>query len=169
MHGRGTLGVMDSALAVITGSDAIDPVTRLVLGWLAGKRSENTRRAYARDIGITPQARAGRAPSWLAWCRAAGTGPLEATEDHVTLYARALDAAGLSPATKARKLSAVASWYAWLKRRGHIGASPAAEVKRPDVDRDTSATPGLTRDHTLAMLAAADSARGPQQPRTAAL
>ena len=34
-------------------------MTRLVLGWLAGKRSENTRTAYARDIGITPRRRGG--------------------------------------------------------------------------------------------------------------
>jgi integrase/recombinase XerD len=160
---------MGDALAVTTGSEPIDPVTRLVLGWLAGKRSENTRKSYARDIGITPQLRASRAPSWLAWCRAAGTDPLAATEDHVTMYARALDSAGLSPASAARKLSAVSGWYAWLTRRGHIGASPALDITRPAVDPDTSTTPGLTRDQALAMLAAADSARGPQQARTSAL
>jgi hypothetical protein len=36
---------------VAAAADA-DPVTRLVLGWLTAKRSENTRAAYARDIGI---------------------------------------------------------------------------------------------------------------------
>jgi len=148
----------------------IDPVTRLVLAWLAGKRSENTRRAYARDLGILPAGRSSRAPSWLSWCAAAGIDPVtEATEDHVTMYARALDAARLSPASAARKLSAVAGWYAWLVRRGRIPANPAADVERPAVDPDASTTPGLTRDQAAAMLTAADRARGPQQARTAAL
>jgi integrase/recombinase XerD len=151
-------------------ADSTDPATRLVLAWLAGKRSEHTRRAYARDLGILPQARPSRAPSWLAWCRAAGADPVtEVTEDHVTLYARALDAAGLSTATAARKLSAVAGWYTWLTRRGHIPANPAADVDRPAVDPDTSTTPGLTRDQAAAILTAADHARGPQQARTAAI
>ena len=149
--------------------DRTDRVTALVLAWLAGKRSPQTRRAYARDIGITPPGRTTRAPSWLEWCRLAYIDPLEATEDHVTIYARALDSAGLSPATAARRLSAVSSWYAWLARRGVIPASPAAAVSRPAADPDRSSTPGLTRDQALAVLAAADSDRGPRQARTAAL
>ena len=161
---------MDSALAVTTDSGSVDPVTRLVLAWLAGKRSENTRKAYARDIGILPPVRPSRAPSWLAWCREAGVDPVTGvTEDHVTLYARALDQLAMSPASAARKLSAIAGWYAWLARRGHIAVSPAAEVDRPAVDPDTSKTPGLTRDQALALIAAADSARGDQQARSAAL
>src|ERR1700729_4344948 len=55
--------------ALVTAAADADPVTLLVLGWLAAKRSQNTRTAYARDIGITPQPRASRAPSWLAWCQ----------------------------------------------------------------------------------------------------
>ena len=81
------------AALVAEAADA-DPVTRLVLGWLAGKRSENTRTAYARDIGITPRRRAGHAPSWLAWCRAEGVHPVTGvTGLHVALYARHLAAA----------------------------------------------------------------------------
>jgi integrase/recombinase XerD len=157
-------------LAVTAPADRIDPTTRLVLAWLAGKRSEHTRRAYGRDLGILPAVRPSRAPSWLAWCASAGIDPVtEAAEDHVTLYARALDAAGLSPASAARKLSAVAGWYGWLARRGHIPASPAADVDRPVVDPDISTTPGLTRDQAASMLTAADRARGRQQARTAAI
>lgn len=148
----------------------IDPVTRLVLSWLAGKRSENTRKAYARDIGILPAGRPCRAASWLEFCRSAGADPVTGiTEDHVNLYARALDAAGLSAASAARKLSAVAGFYAWLTRRGVIIANPAAVITRPAVDPDSSATPGLTRDQAVAMLAAARRATGGQAARTAAL
>ena len=55
--------------ALVTAAADADPVTLLVLGWLAGKAAQNTRTAYARDIGITPQRRPSRAPSWLAWCQ----------------------------------------------------------------------------------------------------
>jgi integrase/recombinase XerD len=170
MHVQESASPVPTDLAVTAPADSIDPATALVLAWLAGKRSEHTRKAYARDLGILPQARAARAPSWLAWCAAAGTDPVTGvTEDHVTLYARALDAAGLSAATAARKLSAVSGWYAWLTRRGHIAANPASDVGRPAVDPDTSTTPGLTRDQAEAMLTAADHARGPQKARTAAI
>ena len=107
-------------------------MTLLVLGWLAAKRSENTRTAYARDIGITPPRRPSRAPSWLAWCREQGVHPVTGvTVLHVARYARQLETAGLSPASAARKLAAISSWYAWLALRGHISASPAAGLARP--------------------------------------
>ena len=113
--------------ALMAASADADPVTLLVLGWLATKQSENTRTAYTRDIGITPQRRSSRAPSWLAWCQEQGVHPVTGvTVLHVARYAKQLDAAGLSPASAARKLAAVASWYAWLARRGHVTVSPAA-------------------------------------------
>ena len=118
--------------ALVTAAADADPVTLLVLGWLAARRSENTRTAYARDIGITPQRRASRAPSWLAWCREQGVHPVAGvTGLHVARYARQLDTAGLSPASAARKLAAVSGWYAWLAQRGHIAASPAVGIARP--------------------------------------
>ena len=157
------------AALVAEAADA-DPVTRLVLGWLAGKRSENTRTAYARDIGITPRRRAGHAPSWLAWCRAEGVHPVTGvTGLHVALYARQLAAAELSPASAARKLTAVSGWYAWLARRGHIAASPAAGIARPRLAAGSPATPVLTRDQALRLVRAADTAAGPQRARTSAL
>ena len=65
-----------------------DWVTRLVLAWLAAKRSPNTRAAYACDIGITPPQRTSRAASWLAWCQAEGVHPVTGiTGLHVTQYA----------------------------------------------------------------------------------
>ena len=156
--------------ALVTASADADPVTLLVLGWLAAKRSENTRTAYARDIGITPQRRASRAPSWLAWCQEQGVHPVTGvTGLHVARYARQLDTAGLSPASAARKLAAVSGWYAWLAQRGHIAASPAAGIARPRADPGSSPTPALTRDQALALIHAADTAPGPQRARTAAL
>ena len=156
--------------ALVTASADADPVTLLVLGWLAAKRSENTRTAYARDIGITPQRRASRAPSWLAWCQEQGVHPVTGvTGLHVARYARQLDTAGLSPASAARKLTAVSGWYAWLAQRGHIPASPAAGITRPRPHPGSSPTSALTRDQALTLIHAADTAPGPQRARTAAL
>jgi site-specific recombinase XerD len=147
-----------------------DPVTRLVLAWLTTKGSQHTRTAYARDLGITAPRRASRAPSWLAWCQAARVHPVTGvTGLHVARYARQLDAAGLSPASAARKLAAVSGWYAWLARRGHLTASPAAGITRPRPAPHSPATPRLTKDQALALLHAADTAHGPQRARTAAL
>ena len=88
---------------------------------------------------------------------------------HVARYARQLHAAGLSPASTARKLTAVAGWYTWLARRGHITASPAAGIPRPSARPRTTPAPALTRDQALALVHAADTAPGPQRARTAAL
>ena len=118
--------------ALVAAAADADPVTLLVTAWLSARRSENTRAGYARDIGITPPRRPGRAPSWLTWCREQGVHPVTGvTMLHVARYARQLETAGLSPASAARKLAAISSWYAWLARRGHISASPAAGVARP--------------------------------------
>lgn len=156
--------------ALVAAAADADPVTRLVLGWLTGKRSQNTRSAYACDIGITPPARACHAPSWLAWCERQGVHPVTGvTGMHVARYARELQSAGLSPASAARKLTAVSGWYAWLARRGHIAASPATDIARPRPTPCGRPTPGLTRDQALALMRAADHAPGPQQARTAAL
>ena len=41
-----------------------------------------------------------------------------------------------------------------------------ADLPQPAVDYDTSATPGLTRGHAIALLEAADADAGPQAART---
>jgi integrase/recombinase XerD len=147
-----------------------DPVTLLVTAWLSTRRSENTRAAYARDIGLAPQQRPGRAPSWLAWCQQQGVHPVTGvTALHVIRYARQLDSTGLSPASAARKLAAISSWYAWLVRRAHLTASPAAGIARPRPGPHAPPVPVLTQDQALALMHAADTVPGPQRARTAAL
>jgi len=156
--------------ALVAAAADADPVTLLVTAWLSARRSENTRAGYARDIGITPPQRPGRAPSWLTWCREQGVHPVTGvTMLHVTRYARQLETAGLSPASAARKLAAVSSWYAWLARRGHISASPAVGIARPRPGPRTPPAPALTPDQALALMRAADTAPGTQRARTAAL
>jgi site-specific recombinase XerD len=156
--------------ALVAAAPEADSITRLVLGWLAGKRSDNTRTAYARDIGITARQRAGHAPSWLAWCRTKRVHPVTGvTGLHVALYARQLATAGLSPASTARKLTAVTGWYAWLAQRGHIATNPAEGIARPKPAAHTPTAPGLTPAQARELLRAADRAPGFQRARTAAL
>src|SRR6185437_3060027 len=88
---------------------------------------------------------------------------------HVAVYARQLASAELSPASAARRLAAVAGWYAWLERRGHIPASPAVGIARPRRPSAQPAAPGLTPDQALSLVHAADTAPGAQRSRTAAL
>lgn len=159
-----------SGPALVAAAADADPVTLLITAWLSTRRSANTRAAYARDIGIAPPRRPGRAPSWLDWCQQHGVHPVSGvTALHVTQYARQLHDAGLSPASTARKLAAISSWYGWLARRGHITASPAAGIARPRPGPPTSPAPALTPDQALALMHAADTAPGPQRARTAAL
>jgi integrase/recombinase XerD len=156
--------------ALVAAAADADPVTLLVTAWLSVRRSENTRAAYARDIGVTPRRRPSRAPSWLAWCGQQGVHPVTGvTGLHVARYGRQLGDAGLSPASAARKLAAISSWYAWLVRRGHISASPAAGIARPRAVPPAPPAPGLTQAQALRLLRAADQAPGPRRARTAAL
>ena len=159
-----------SGPALVAAAAEGEPVTLLVTAWLSTRRSQNTRAAYARDIGITPQQRPCRAPSWLTWCQQQQVHPVTGvTAMHVARYARQLDNTGLSPASAARKLAAISSWYAWLARRAHITASPAAGIARPRPAPHTPPVPALTQDQALALIHAADTAPGPQRARTAAL
>ena len=151
-------------------------VMRLIYGWLANQDSPHTRTAYARDLaGIVPPSKTGKtrpkpalAPSWLEWCASFGADPVAVTPDHVALYARTLEASGLARTSRARKLSAVSSFYKHLVQRGVIAASPA-QVKRPKVSRDVRKAPGLTRAQVHALIRAADTDMGKQQARTSAL
>jgi integrase/recombinase XerD len=140
------------------GAAETDGLRALVLDWLATKRSVHTRRAYGSDLA-----------EWLSWCDASGAGPLAATETLIAGWARRMEAQSLAASTVARRLSCVSSWYTWLVRNGHATVNPVAYLARPDVDRDVSTTPGLTREQVLALIAAADQAPGPQRARTSAL
>src|SRR5258706_16204870 len=84
-------------------------------GWLANRRlSAHTRAAYRHDV-----------QQYLAWCAGRGLDPLRASFLHVNAYARELESTVdgrtgrvLAPASVARKLSALSSWYAFLQRLG---------------------------------------------------
>ncbi|MEW2427503.1 tyrosine-type recombinase/integrase [Micromonospora sp. NPDC047644] len=125
--------------------------------WLRNRRlSEHTRDAYRRDV-----------TGWLTWCGGHDLDPLRATFLHVNEYARALESSvgtrsgrPLTPATVARRLSALSSWYDFLVKLGAVPANPVSGADRPRVDRDHSATVGLTPEEVDALLSAADADTG---------
>ncbi|MFI5907752.1 tyrosine-type recombinase/integrase [Dactylosporangium sp. NPDC051541] len=134
--------------------------------WLANRRlSANSRAAYRRDVH-----------QYLQWCTGRDLDPLHASFLHVNAYARDLEATVdgrtgkvLAPASVARKLSALSSWYAFLVRLEALPANPVGGADRPRVDRDVSATVGLAAAEVDAMLAAADRLGGPTAPRDRAI
>ncbi|MEU8083998.1 tyrosine-type recombinase/integrase [Micromonospora sp. NPDC049101] len=133
--------------------------------WLRNRRlSEHTRDAYRRDV-----------TGWLHWCASRDLDPLRVTFLHVNEYARALESTigarsgrPLTPATVARRLSALSSWYDFLVKLGGVAANPVSGVDRPRVDRDHSATIGLTPEEVDALLGAADADTGPTAARNRA-
>lgn len=134
--------------------------------WLANRRlSEHTRSAYRGDIA-----------GWLSWCAQQDLDPLDGTFLHVNAYARHLETTvdprsgrPLTPATVARKLSALSSWYGFLVKLRAIDTNPVAGADRPRVNRDHSATVGLTATEVDALLAAAAADTGPTAPRNRAV
>ncbi|MGC5022276.1 tyrosine-type recombinase/integrase [Micromonospora sp. DT47] len=133
--------------------------------WLRNRRlSEHTRDAYRRDIA-----------GWLAWCAARELDPLAANFLDVNAYARQLESTlgarsgrPLTPATVARKLSALSSWYEFLVKLRVVDANPVSGADRPRIDRDHSATVGLTPEEVDALLAAAEADIGPTAARNRA-
>jgi site-specific recombinase XerD len=114
--------------------------------WLAKRRfSKNTQDAYRRDVN-----------QWIAWCEDVDLDPLKAHFTDVDTWARELESdeggPALSPATVARKMSAVSSWYAYLVKLGAIPFNPAAAADRPEVDRDYSPTVGFTEEEATRIL-----------------
>ncbi|WP_322767551.1 tyrosine-type recombinase/integrase [Frankia sp. Cr1] len=125
-------------------ADDTDPLTRHVAAWLLGHRSAHTRTAYGRDLR-----------AFLGWCAARDITVITATRGHVDAYARELEEVdGRSVATVARRLSALASFYAYLVAEDVLTRSPLTHVKRPRLG-DDSQTTGLDRDEVRALLATA--------------
>ncbi len=93
----------------------------LLLEWwtdLEGEgRALNTRLAYVRDVGDFAEHVAGR----LA----------EATSEDLVRFARAMTEAGLSVATRARRITALRQFYGWLRRKQGRPFSIAQDLRPP--------------------------------------
>ncbi|MFI7080916.1 tyrosine-type recombinase/integrase [Micromonospora sp. NPDC049903] len=142
-------------------SNGGDELEMLLREWLIGYQSVNTRSAYRRDLR-----------HWLDFLAASVVDPLtEARRVHTHAWLRAQEAAGAAPATRARRLAAVSSFYAWLIAEDHTDrANPTGiDTKRKPRAPRTSSTAGLSRDQADALLAAADTDSSPQAARTAVI
>lgn len=139
------LATVTTALSTLVGQ----PLEAVAAGWLVGYGNPNTRNAYARDLA-----------HFVRWCQDRDLDPLVAHRSHIELYARVLEAEGRSPATVARRLSALAGFYRFAAEEEAIDRNPAERVRRPRVP-DTSPTFGLDKEEAEAMLAAAVEA-GPR-------
>jgi site-specific recombinase XerD len=115
--------------------------------WLSGERRQSpaTQTGYVRDLSW-----------WLSYAAARGLDLADVDPAEADLYAAALRAAGLADSTRARRLSAVSSWYAYLTRSRLAVRNPFGEgMERPSVPQ-ASETRGLSEDELERMLAYAD-------------
>lgn len=94
-----------------------DPELEAFLALLAARRAPRTVEAYRRDLE--------HLASWL------GRPVAGATADDLRAYLADLRARGRSPATLARRIAAVRSFYAHQVLLGARGDNPAAEVETP--------------------------------------
>ncbi|BCJ65134.1 tyrosine-type recombinase/integrase [Polymorphospora rubra] len=119
--------------------------------WLKSRRSDNTRRAYFRDLA-----------EFLTWCEQTNLDPRNARRGDVDVWAEQLrngkTGGPLAASSTARRLSTVASWYDYLVSNDVTAINPATAVDRPSVDRDASTTVGLTGDQVAAFMRAAGKA-----------
>jgi integrase/recombinase XerD len=110
----------------------------------------NTRHSYESNLKL-----------WFRWCADHGVAVLEAERWHIELYDRQVEASGLKPSTRQRKIVAIRGYYQYAEQDGVIARSPATHVRRPRVPQ-MSESGWLQRYEIGPFLAAAD-ARGPHQ------
>ena len=144
----------------LPGSRDDDPFLRLATAWLLGFGT-NTATAYRRDL-----------MAWNAWCTRFGVHPLTAERHLVDAWVRHLSTQPrpttrrpASPATIARRLSALAGFYDFGIRDAQVLThSPVANVRRPHVSDESQAI-GLNTDQLRRLLDVA----GAHSPRSSAL
>jgi site-specific recombinase XerD len=121
-------------------------------GWLwSFRESAHTRAAYQRDV-----------TDFVRWCAEREIDVLTVRRTHLDAYAAALanspnarTGRPLAPASVARRLAALSSWYSYLLDAGVVGQNPTVRVRRPRVDRDHTATVGLSATEAVALRRAA--------------
>jgi integrase/recombinase XerD len=137
-----------------------DPFWRLASAFLVECRRAQTRRAYFTDL-----------KAWYVWCIDRGLHPLGARRYDVALWARELaeqpqasTGKVQAPASIARRLSCLSSFYRYGVEVGVVGENPVSNVKRPHVSTDSMSV-GLARDELEQLLDTAEA----DGPRSAAL
>jgi integrase/recombinase XerD len=137
-----------------------ESLSSLVASWLVSFSSARTRDSYHRDLS-----------DFASWLKSNNAGELlSVTRAHVDLYARFMEEAtrflfqgsgpavtthAYAPATRARKLAALSSFYAFLCERGDISVNPVANVRRPKLP-NYSPRLGLNLETAPKVLAAVE-------------
>ena len=107
----------------------------LVEVWLQSKRSEHTRLAYARDMKM-----------WLTFLAENDVDPLHVIRAHADIWKnRGAGYDSPAPASVARRISAIASFYLYLLQEDVIDRSPFAHVSAWSAVSNESSTRGLTK------------------------
>lgn len=145
----------EALLSLLREAGAAPNVVEATATWLARRKSIHSRTAYAKD-----------ASWWLAWCAASETNPALARPLQADQYAAALAEANLAKSTRARRLAAASSWYAYLVRAEAADRNPFFGMERPSVSADDSPTRGMTPAQLGVLLA---YARKHETARTYAL
>lgn len=126
-------------------------LVRLAGGFIAGKRSDQTRAGYKQDLR-----------QFFAWCRAMEIDPLGETivRTHLELYARHMEDRQLSPSTRQRRIGTVRGWYEWLVDNNLFDRpNPVRNVAQP-ASTPVTERPILTKREIHILLKAAE-AEGP--------
>ena len=111
-------------------------------GFLAGY-SGLTREAYALDLR-----------QYAIWCTERDIRIFGARRADIEGFGRHLEALGRARSTVSRRLCTIVCFYRYAEQEGLIDHSPAAHVRRPRLDYESSAT-GLDRNEVGAMLVTA--------------
>lgn len=112
-----------------------------------------------RYKGRTRETYAEQLLRWFQWCADHQLPVLEARRVHVVLYVREIEEDGISRATVALRLAAMAGFYRFAVIDGIIERSPLDHIRRPMLRR-VSRTTYLRRNELRAFLGEADR-RGP--------
>jgi site-specific recombinase XerD len=119
-------------------------VADLAARWLGGL-SAATRKGYSTD-----------ARQWFQWCAEHGVDPMHATSRDGAAWLAILQ--NFTPATRARKIAALSSLYAWLREEGVTMADPRPpKSARPRVKGENAARlVGLDAVSAARLMQAAD-------------
>ena len=144
------VGMATANLTLVTDLGTVvkssDTLSNLGGRWLMAYASLRTREAYGDALGTFA--------AFLAEHRAGEV--LQATRSHLDAWARAMEAAELKPATRARNLAALSSFYAFAVSENALPSNPATGVRRPRVS-DKSTRLGLTLDTSRQVLHTAEA------------
>lgn len=137
---------MDLAYTTVPDSNA-ERHAHIIAAWQLAQKSPHTLEAYTRDLG-----------RYCSWLDLLDLDLLTVRRVHVDGYRHNLTGA---PATVARTLASLSSFYRYAMSEDLIARNPVETVSRPAFDSDHSSTQGMDRFQAKSLLAAA-AADGPR-------